>query len=169
MSLFFNSFVQLSDKSPSHHLGSFESLTRHKLFFLFKHIISIDLPWAKLIKFEPIKPVALENESITLEVPSKFYYEWIDSHYGNVLLEKFISIIVSDLNGITASIIYRDDVDSKSSIQTDRWKKWELDKPTKKPSNSNKSNKRTRTSQKFFRSSDELHIIFNGPLVIFNN
>ena len=38
--------------------------------------------------FEPIKPVALENESITLEVPSKFYYEWIDSHYGSMLVEK---------------------------------------------------------------------------------
>jgi len=51
--------------------------------------------------FEPIKPVALENESITLEVPSKFYYEWIDSHYGSMLLKK-----LKELTGENVKIRY---------------------------------------------------------------
>ena len=47
------------------------------------------------------KPVALENESITLEVPSKFYYEWIDSHYGSMLLKK-----LKELTGENVKIRY---------------------------------------------------------------
>jgi len=38
--------------------------------------------------FEPIKAVVLEDSTLTLEVPSRFYYEWIDSHYRNLILEK---------------------------------------------------------------------------------
>ena len=36
--------------------------------------------------FEPIRPVSITDFEITIEVPSKFYYEWIDSHYKNVIL-----------------------------------------------------------------------------------
>ena len=38
--------------------------------------------------FEPIRAVALEETTLTLEVPSKFYYEWIDKHYREMLLTK---------------------------------------------------------------------------------
>ena len=30
--------------------------------------------------FEPISPLSLTDFVITIEVPSKFYYEWINSH-----------------------------------------------------------------------------------------
>ena len=36
--------------------------------------------------FEPIRPVSITDFEITIEVPSKFYYDWIDSHYKNVIL-----------------------------------------------------------------------------------
>ena len=36
--------------------------------------------------FEPIRPVSITDFETTIEVPSKFYYEWIDSHYKNVIL-----------------------------------------------------------------------------------
>lgn len=42
----------------------------------------------------------------------------------NVLLQKFLAIVASDLNGREAAIIYRDNIDSRSSVQTERWKKW---------------------------------------------
>ena len=42
----------------------------------------------------------------------------------NVLLQKFLATVASDLNGHEAMIIYRDNVDSKSSVLTERWKKW---------------------------------------------
>lgn len=36
---------------------------------------------------EPIHPVTIENKVLTLEVPSQFYYEWIDSHYQPLIVE----------------------------------------------------------------------------------
>ena len=31
--------------------------------------------------FEPINPIALEKQELVLEVPSQFFYDWIESHY----------------------------------------------------------------------------------------
>ena len=31
--------------------------------------------------FEPIKPVKIENHVLTIEVPSQFFYEWLEEHY----------------------------------------------------------------------------------------
>jgi chromosomal replication initiator protein len=35
--------------------------------------------------FEPIKPVHLENEALTIQVPNKFFYEWLEEHYVSLL------------------------------------------------------------------------------------
>ncbi len=35
--------------------------------------------------FEPIKPVKLENEVLTIQVPSQFFYEWLEEHYIGLL------------------------------------------------------------------------------------
>jgi chromosomal replication initiator protein len=35
--------------------------------------------------FEPIKPVKLENNSLTIQVPNKFFYEWLEEHYVMLL------------------------------------------------------------------------------------
>ncbi len=35
--------------------------------------------------FNPIKPIGLKNNILTLVVPSRFFFEWIDSHYKNEL------------------------------------------------------------------------------------
>jgi chromosomal replication initiator protein len=35
--------------------------------------------------FKPIKPVKLENSVLTIEVPSSFFYEWLEEHYVNLL------------------------------------------------------------------------------------
>lgn len=39
--------------------------------------------------FEPIVPVKLENNVLTIQVPSQFFYEWLEEHYI-VLLKKTI-------------------------------------------------------------------------------
>ena len=31
--------------------------------------------------FEPIEPVAIDDEKMVLEVPNQFFYDWIESHY----------------------------------------------------------------------------------------
>jgi len=35
--------------------------------------------------FEPIKPIKLFNESLTIQVPNKFFYEWIEENYVSLL------------------------------------------------------------------------------------
>ena len=35
--------------------------------------------------FEPIKPVKLENNVLTIQVPSQFFYEWLEEHYITLL------------------------------------------------------------------------------------
>ena len=35
--------------------------------------------------FEPIKPVRLENNALTILVPNKFFYEWLEEHYVALL------------------------------------------------------------------------------------
>jgi len=40
--------------------------------------------------FEPIKPVKLEKNVLTIQVPSQFFYEWLEEHYVS-LLKKIIS------------------------------------------------------------------------------
>jgi chromosomal replication initiator protein len=35
--------------------------------------------------FEPIKPVALEDDILVIEVPSQFFYEWLEEHYVELI------------------------------------------------------------------------------------
>jgi chromosomal replication initiator protein len=35
--------------------------------------------------FEPISPVKLENNVLTIQVPSQFFYEWLEEHYISLL------------------------------------------------------------------------------------
>ena len=35
--------------------------------------------------FLPIKPMKLENNVLTIQVPSQFFYEWLEEHYINLL------------------------------------------------------------------------------------
>ena len=35
--------------------------------------------------FEPIKPVNLQNDTLTIQVPSQFWYEWLEEHYYGML------------------------------------------------------------------------------------
>ncbi|MEZ4952492.1 MAG: chromosomal replication initiator protein DnaA [Saprospiraceae bacterium] len=35
--------------------------------------------------FEPIRPVHLENSALTIQVPNKFFYEWLEEHYVALL------------------------------------------------------------------------------------
>lgn len=43
--------------------------------------------------FEPIKPVKLENNTLTIQVPSQFWYEWLEEHYYNMLRSTISKVI----------------------------------------------------------------------------
>lgn len=43
--------------------------------------------------FEPIKPVKLEDNTLTIQVPTQFYYEYLEEHYVKILSTSIRSIL----------------------------------------------------------------------------
>ncbi len=43
--------------------------------------------------FEPIKAVKLENEILTIQIPNKFFYEWLEEHFINILRKSILSVL----------------------------------------------------------------------------
>lgn len=43
--------------------------------------------------FKPIKPLKLENDILTIQVPSQFWYEWLEEHYYGLLRSTLGSVI----------------------------------------------------------------------------
>jgi len=52
--------------------------------------------------FDPINPVAIDGDSLILEVPSQFFYDWIESHYRHHINK---SIETLRLNSISTKFI----------------------------------------------------------------
>ncbi len=46
--------------------------------------------------FEPIKPVKLEGETLTIQVPSQFWYEWLEEHYYKMLRSTIAKVLGED-------------------------------------------------------------------------
>ena len=42
--------------------------------------------------FKPINPVDYDGKDLTVEVPSQFFYEWLESHYNNRLPDSICEI-----------------------------------------------------------------------------
>lgn len=51
--------------------------------------------------FLPIVPVRLENRKLTLQVPSQFFYEWIEEHYPHIIRNVLTQVI-----GEGANVVY---------------------------------------------------------------
>lgn len=54
--------------------------------------------------FEPITPIKLKNKILTIQVPSQFFYEWLEEHYIN-LLKKTIKKELGNEGRLEYSII----------------------------------------------------------------
>ncbi|MDH5597861.1 MAG: chromosomal replication initiator protein DnaA [Cyclobacteriaceae bacterium] len=46
--------------------------------------------------FKPIKPISFENNTLTLHVPSRYFYEWLEEHYVHILKKAIIEVIGKD-------------------------------------------------------------------------
>ncbi len=64
--------------------------------------------------FRPIIPIALQNNVLTIQVPSQFFYEWLESHYID-LLRKTIRRVLGT-NGWLEYSIVMDSSDSKLNM-----------------------------------------------------
>ncbi len=62
--------------------------------------------------FEPIRPVKLKDNVLTIQVPSQFFYEWLEEHYIN-LLKKTIKKELGPDGRLEYSIIMENKYDEK--------------------------------------------------------
>src|SRR5689334_13148667 len=60
--------------------------------------------------FEPIKPVAIKDKVLTIQVPSQFFFEYLEEHYINLLAKTLKRELGKD-----ARLEYRIMVDSGNS------------------------------------------------------
>ena len=52
--------------------------------------------------FEPIKSVKLTDNALYIQVPSKFFYEWLEEHYV-----KLLKVALTKELGTNAQLIYK--------------------------------------------------------------
>ena len=56
--------------------------------------------------FSGLKLVNADHEEITLQVPNRFHYEWIDSKYGELIKSSLSNVFGASLN-INYSVIVK--------------------------------------------------------------
>jgi len=61
--------------------------------------------------FEPISAIKWENDILTIQVPSQFFYEWLEEHYIG-LLKKTINKVLGESGRLEYSIIVDSDYNS---------------------------------------------------------
>src|SRR5260221_3419842 len=67
--------------------------------------------------FVPIRPVKLQGKILTIEVPSQFFYEWLEEHYIS-LLRKTIRNQLGNEGRLEYSIVMEPAVQGKSKPYT---------------------------------------------------
>jgi chromosomal replication initiator protein len=63
--------------------------------------------------FQPILPISLENKVLTIQVPSQFFYEWLEEHYVSLLKSTIFRVI-----GMDARLEYRIIIENSGGKQT---------------------------------------------------
>lgn len=63
--------------------------------------------------FSPIKPLKLENKILTIQVPSQFFYEWLEEHYVFLLRKSIDGVIGADGRLEYSIVVDRGDANHK--------------------------------------------------------
>jgi chromosomal replication initiator protein len=72
---------QQVNESSAHEENGFEKVWENCLRIIKDNVSSQSFKtW-----FEPIKPIKLQNKVLTIQVPSQFFYEWLEEHYITLL------------------------------------------------------------------------------------
>lgn len=69
--------------------------------------------------FKPIKFVHLQDQSVVLEVPNKFFKEWIEDHYPSIISETMGGLIKKDLL-IKYQVVEKKDAPALKKIETNQ-------------------------------------------------
>ncbi len=48
--------------------------------------------------FEPIKVLSFEDDEVTIQVPSQFYYEWLEEHYNTLIQRSVFQVFGADVS-----------------------------------------------------------------------
>ncbi len=67
--------------------------------------------------FEPIRPVRLEQNALTIQVPNKFFYEWLEEHYVS-LLKTTIRQELGEKGRLEYQILMGSTIDAEQSAAT---------------------------------------------------
>src|SRR5512135_1430254 len=43
--------------------------------------------------FQPIAPIKLEGEELTIQVPSQFFYDWVEEHYNSLIRNTIVAVL----------------------------------------------------------------------------
>src|SRR5687768_4416932 len=65
--------------------------------------------------FEPTRPIKLDGTTLTIQVPSQFFYEWIEEHYYALVRKTIVQIL-----GERAHLVYRAVVDESLESPEER-------------------------------------------------
>ena len=74
-----------------------DSVWKECLFFIKDNI----KPQAYKTWFEPIIPIKLQDNILSVQVPSKFFYEWLEEHYV-----KLLKVALNKELGKDAKLVY---------------------------------------------------------------
>ena len=76
--------------------------------------------------FKPIKPISYDEEKLTVQVPSQFFYEWIENHYKDLLTNTLEKGYKKDIRPVlkeeypTYSDRYKNLLSEKASARTEK-------------------------------------------------
>ena len=62
--------------------------------------------------FKPIKAIKHENSVLTIQVPNKFFYDWIEEHHLNILKKSIYQIL-----GPSGRLEYKIVLDNTNKVQ----------------------------------------------------
>lgn len=102
--------VQLADFTSENKISDANSIWKNCLTIIKESVNPLTFnTW-----FLPIRPVSFENNVIKIQLPTQFFWEWIDEHYNHIL-NKAIQAVLGQQGKLT--YIIADDKESETDLR----------------------------------------------------
>lgn len=66
--------------------------------------------------FEPIVPLKVEGKQLTIQVPSQFFYEWLEEHYYSLIKKTLTKVLGEGAKLVYSVVMENSSPDSKTTI-----------------------------------------------------
>lgn len=102
--------VQLADYTTETKISDANSIWKNCLTIIKESVNPLTFnTW-----FLPIRPVGFENNVIKIQLPTQFFWEWIDEHYNHIL-NKAIQTVIGPQGKLT--YVIADDKESETDLR----------------------------------------------------